>query len=518
MYSGSPPRRRGARSARTSVDGSECGSPPRRRGARRLPARPGRPGRITPASAGEHREIADLSESGIGSPPRRRGAPALLLEEVGHVRITPASAGSTACPAGCPGSAADHPRVGGEHEDPILFKTVHDGSPPRRRGAHQHADGALAALRITPASAGSTTGPPPLRSPCTDHPRVGGEHGADVDQAEAADGSPPRRRGARAADRAAEADQRITPASAGSTSHGTPRIYPYADHPRVGGEHAEPMAGNSARIGSPPRRRGARARRGARRWCRRITPASAGSTPTWAASCPSPTDHPRVGGEHVTHPAQRLSEAGSPPRRRGAHLRRSPAGRPRRITPASAGSTCRRGLAARQWTDHPRVGGEHTGYITPGAYAVGSPPRRRGARHRRQEQPHGGRITPASAGSTRTAGTGPGATTDHPRVGGEHRVAAGPAAASSGSPPRRRGALQLQCGGTGRARITPASAGSTRDRTLCGSRRPDHPRVGGEHRPRTSSRPSLAGSPPRRRGALPQADPGDTEPRIVGNG
>ena len=52
------------------------------------------------------------------------------------LRITPALAGSTKSPAAIASIVADHPRVGGEHDDIFIFYRDPDGSPPRWRGAH----------------------------------------------------------------------------------------------------------------------------------------------------------------------------------------------------------------------------------------------------------------------------------------------------------------------------------------------------------------------------------------------
>src|SRR5450759_3733811 len=111
--------------------------------------------------------------------------------------------------------------------------------------------------------------------------------------------SPPRARGAPYAGRHGRTYLAITPASAGSTGPLCPRRTSTKDHPRERGEHTRWRAPRVGRdhlrergeheclqewgnggLGSPPRARGARDRRGGAGLLVRITPASAGSTVT----------------------------------------------------------------------------------------------------------------------------------------------------------------------------------------------------------------------------------------------
>ena len=71
-------------------------------------------------------------------------------------RIIPAYAGSTGdrrVGGDCPG---DHPRIRGEHVDPITIGIGQWGSSPHTRGAQADSIGATAKQRIIPAYAGST--------------------------------------------------------------------------------------------------------------------------------------------------------------------------------------------------------------------------------------------------------------------------------------------------------------------------------------------------------------------------
>ena len=151
------------------------------------------------------------------------------------------------------------------------------------------------------------------------------------------------------------------------------------------------------------------------------------------------------------------------------------------ITPAFAGSTAGCGPAPSPRRDHPRVRGEHTFLFPPSIRNWGSPPRSRGARH--HDRPGGPpvRITPAFAGSTSPSWTCRFSTSDHPRVRGEHTPRSPIVCCCSGSPPRSRGAPMMTADPKLPARITPAFAGSTAWSRSASESVRDHPRVRGEH-------------------------------------
>ncbi len=70
------------------------------------------------------------------------------------------------------------------------------------------------------------------------------------------------------------------------------------------------------------------------------------------------------------------------------------------ITPAYAGSNVCQVVCGRQLEDHPRVCGEHSLLMRLASSEAGSPPRMRGARHSTIVPQFLTRITPAYAGST----------------------------------------------------------------------------------------------------------------------
>ena len=172
-----------------------------------------------------------------------------------------------------------------------------------------------------------------------------------------------------------------------------------------------------------------------------IIPACAGNTPATSCQARPPRDHPRVCGEHVGF----LVDVFLVPW----------------IIPACAGNTPEaRQLMAQQW-DHPRVCGEHVKPAIATTLETGSSPRVRGTHNldRRHGRFHG--IIPACAGNTRWSGRRCCSTGDHPRVCGEHLRSQRKNDAIVGSSPRVRGTrfsnvFMLFCMG-----IIPACAGNT---------------------------------------------------------
>ena len=193
----------------------------------------------------------------------------------------------------------------------------------------------------------------------------------------------------------------------------------------------------------------------------RIIPAYAGSTLILPRVSQSPTDHPRIRGEHIGAAAHQVKITGSSPHTRGARRRRPVQDEHRGIIPAYAGSTCNvlsLGCCAR---DHPRIRGEHWRGPTAWGSPVGSSPHTRGAPDGFSEACSGVRIIPAYAGSTRGA-----------------RDRGGPLLGSS---PHTRGAPELSLSRRHCRRIIPAYAGSTYDFDVWCWNSWDHPRIRGEH-------------------------------------
>ena len=416
---------------------------------------------------GQQRAAAVKHDADAGSRRRARGADRARGRADGRQGITPACAGSRNwssatrpesrdhCPRVRgeqvipPRSAStgwDHPRVRGEQGTYVLVPSRGTGSPPRARGAGTRASGAPLGVGITPACAGSRVRERHRSPYARDHPRVRGEQAAAVVQACSISGLPPRARGAAAADRLNLYAGGITPACAGSRAM---RVYWWAhdrDHPRVRGEQARCRIRSQMVWGSPPRARGADGPKPRPHRRRRITPACAGSSCRRRPRNAHGRDHPRVRGEQFTRSAVVKTSRGSPPRARGAG-RSEVSGRPTTgITPACAGSRRSRSTLSTYGGDHPRVRGEQGPNKDLGNSALGSPPRARGAATFDMAKFRRDGITPACAGSRPTGSAATPAAWDHPRVRGEQATLASPCLPPAGSPPRARGADFLTCG------------------------------------------------------------------------
>ena len=152
-------------------------------------------------------------------------------------------------------------------------------------------------------------------------------------------------------------------------------------------------------------------------------------------------DHPRVCGEHHGLYYSYVDKWGSSPRMRGTHrsavLYRPAMG----IIPAYAGNTCRRLPRIHLPWDHPRVCGEHPELADAPFMSVGSSPRMRGTQYTVKSLTDTKGIIPAYAGNTRNRSRLWRSNRDHPRVCGEHFIAASILSIDPGSSPRMRGTL-----------------------------------------------------------------------------
>ena len=207
------------------------------------------------------------------------------------------------------------------------------------RGAHSTAIPANPLIGIIPAYAGSTSVPLMYVCPTQDHPRVCGEHQVVMRATLPLRGSSPRMRGAPRDGANPEADLRIIPAYAGSTTWLRGQSRPARDHPRVCGEHSVVMPEIWISAGSSPRMRGAPVQWKVRHSRRGIIPAYAGSTRVGLRLVDGRGDHPRVCGEHDMGGFGDVITQGSSPRMRGALMWPSVSSVTLGIIPAYAGST-----------------------------------------------------------------------------------------------------------------------------------------------------------------------------------
>ena len=193
------------------------------------------------------------------------------------IRIIPAFAGNTHRRACQTSWEEDHPRVCGEHFRNGRMGRRSVGSSPRLRGTpspihatpmsrgiipafagntlvHRHRFAHVAG--IIPAFAGNTPSRAPRRRPMSDHPRVCGEHAVCDNERIRPSGSSPRLRGTRNLYDIAGPSTRIIPAFAGNTRWEDMAVCFVPDHPRVCGEHVQPVRVHRVPEGSSPRLRG----------------------------------------------------------------------------------------------------------------------------------------------------------------------------------------------------------------------------------------------------------------------
>ena len=186
---------------------------------------------------GEHWPPVEPTTVITGSSPHARGAPVRAHPHRSKVRIIPACAGSTGRGSGPAIQPGDHPRMRGEHTLHSLRATAFRGSSPHARGAQEMLHFDRRVRGIIPACAGSTDGSKGDIMAVTDHPRMRGEHSVAASSVLCAVGSSPHARGAPMDCACARLRIRIIPACAGSTRAARSRRLSPSDHPRMRGEH-----------------------------------------------------------------------------------------------------------------------------------------------------------------------------------------------------------------------------------------------------------------------------------------
>ena len=418
-----------------------------------------------------------------------------------------------------------HPRVCGELSPSTVLVQTRSGSSPRVRGTPLRAGAVAPGRRFIPACAGNSRASwPPTCRPAV-HPRVCGELGLAL--------------------RDAEGNTRFIPACAGNSRVPRSVFLGLTVHPRVCGELSMSDSTSCSGTGSSPRVRGTQPRRGGRppRW--RFIPACAGNSDLSPRRCERTPVHPRVCGELRRRRAVERHAHGSSPRVRGTPRPRAARRAPPRFIPACAGNsnptaasvTAAHGSSPRvRGTQpaplpaitglavHPRVCGELRSCSANAALATGSSPRVRGTLAQDEAVPRHVRFIPACAGnsaaahhqyractgsSPRVRGTRPAARGQepgmavHPRVCGELDKLPRGWHPIFGSSPRVRG-THLQSGRPRpRSRFIPACAGNSHAAPGCLTPTTVHPRVCGELLRLPRSTRSLLGSSPRVRGTRP---------------
>ena len=164
---------------------------------------------------------------------------------------------------------------------------------------------------------------------------------------------------------------------------------------------------------------------------------------------------------------------------------------------------------------NPRTCGEKSLTCERIDFRLGSPPRRRGKVQLVECILARAGITPAQAGRSPYFLYGKKDYKDHPRIGGEKAELTAAVISAMGSPPRRRGKGYREFGIDISDRITPAQAGKSVAPRQKRSALWDHPRVGGEKYSRPSYSRISMGSPPRGRGKAAEVTATESWTRIT---
>ena len=152
--------------------------------------------------------------------------------------------------------------------------------------------------------------------------------------------------------------------------------------------------------GSSPLARGLPGPRGSQGAKGGIIPARAGFTHLIIGSPTQSRDHPRSRGVYRLAPRWGASRRGSSPLARGLRTASASATTVGRIIPARAGFTQSAGRRTRRTADHPRSRGVYAARDFRVSFTAGSSPLARGLPAPRPQQERGSGIIPARAGFT----------------------------------------------------------------------------------------------------------------------
>ena len=177
-----------------------------------------------------------------------------------------------------------------------------------------------------------------------------------------------------------------------------------AAHPRSRGENPPVDDGDRGEGGSSPLTRGKRRPPRLRRRHFGLIPAHAGKTPAWIRTVMSRPAHPRSRGENRRGISVSKRGTGSSPLTRGKRYRVLCGCGRCRLIPAHAGKTCPPSDGWGWGPAHPRSRGENSRTATPARSRSGSSPLTRGKRRRPSTHQSVGRLIPAHAGKTWSAG------------------------------------------------------------------------------------------------------------------
>ena len=144
----------------------------------------------------------------------------------------------------------------GDHDYEYMDGDIVTGSPPLARGPLAKRPNNPPYNGITPACAGTTSRSVRNTRRHRDHPRLRGDHDEYLSAVAWDWGSPPLARGPHSIGRHGVAVRGITPACAGTTTENLVPVFDAGDHPRLRGDHTNPLFYPKHPRGSPPLARG----------------------------------------------------------------------------------------------------------------------------------------------------------------------------------------------------------------------------------------------------------------------
>ena len=282
--------------------------------------------RTTPACAGTTQRGIVCHVRPPNYPPRARGRRRYARDRLAGTGTTPACAGTTHSRRSSVSRSRNYPRVRGDDRCPRSGHSTQRELPPRARGRLWIGPPQVSHRGTTPACAGTTSGWSRPGRPGPNYPRVRGDDSGSGRRRSRIVELPPRARGRRRVGRGLDAQDRTTPACAGTT--GSPRCGSAApwNYPRVRGDDQVLQFIDQWIRELPPRARGRHPdhRAGERRGG--TTPACARTTLTTSPTPCTRKTYPRVRGDdgHPGWRRRRLHDL--PPRARGRHLLTSDVG------------------------------------------------------------------------------------------------------------------------------------------------------------------------------------------------
>ncbi|AFV90760.1 hypothetical protein PACID_29950 [Acidipropionibacterium acidipropionici ATCC 4875] len=397
---------------------------------------------------------------------------------------------------------SDYPRLRGDDFGMLGQRWAASGLPPPARGRRQPSGAPVRVGRITPACAGTTACSAPPNHRRADYPRLRGDDGQNRRAGRRLRGLPPSARGRRLPECGCTSKTRITPACAGTTP-GTGSDCPgRPDYPRLRGDDRKQRRRAERLSGLPPPARGRRDHGDGHRRPGRITPACAGTTAVWRCPCCAGADYPRLRGDDSAGCLMCDAQFGLPPPARGRPLGGGGVGVEERITPACAGTTKPQAGWQGPAADYPRLRGDDAFTGVEVSELGGLPPPARGRPEAAARPVRAARITPACAGTTSDRSGIACARPDYPRLRGDDLDIPPFRDGIRGLPPPARGRLHHGLVERRDGRITPACAGTTLAMTCARARPPDYPRLRGDDFESSRSLRASAGLPPPARGRL----------------